>query len=131
MASANFRPASTYEISVSSWGLRYDLRIVGRKPRKSTIVINMTDHTGLLVKNHNANAKAAPNKLNLSEAVMSFSPFLIARPKIINETAAVTPVTYAPGPPLSESCPAKAMAVSDAHTSQVKACGFVFPAKMS
>jgi hypothetical protein len=90
--------------------------MVGRNPRKSMTVISTMAVKGLFVKNHRRRAKAAPARFNLSTVVMCFSPRWRANRKTIVETMAVTRVTHAPAPPPALIWPAKAIAVSAAHT---------------
>ena len=90
--------------------------MVGMNPRKSIMVIKMIENTGLFVKANKISANPAPDKFNLSDKVIVFSPRFIARIKMTNDTNAVTPVTHAPGPPPCESCPTQAIAVNEDHT---------------
>ena len=87
-------------MSVSSCGLLNDFLIVGINPRKSVKVIRMIEKTGLLVNARRIKAPKAPARLSLSDRVITFSPFVSAKPNITKDTTAVTPVTQAPGPPL-------------------------------
>ena len=73
----------------------------------STKVIKIIEISGLFVTNHKINAKAAANKLNLSEKVIFFSPLFNARKNITKQNIAVKAVTQAPAPPLPKSCPKK------------------------
>ena len=109
-----------------------DLRNVGKNPPTiSTNDISMMAVRGLSVINQSRSAIPAITRLAQSTTKIFLSPRLSERKKIRSVMQKVKPICHDPGPPLLVTCTANAIPDNDAHTSHDKACGLVFPLKMS
>jgi len=98
-----------------------DLRSVGTKAKASVKVIRIAEYTGVLVIIQKSSEISAPVSEIQSSNTIFFSPLTSDSRNTLKHPRDTKPITQAPGPAFTDSCPRKLVPVIKLHTNQENA----------